>query len=277
MKRKVAIFILKTALAAVALSYLAICVYVYAKQDSMVFKPTKELATGLPPGCEQLWLDGKDGVKLSAWLFKAESPKATILFLHGNRWNIAKFTGTAELYRKLGLSCLMVDYRGYGASTGKPSEEGLYADAETAYQWLIGEGKVPEGRIIIAGRSLGGALAARLASRRNCAGLMLESTFTSLDDEGAYFHPFLPIGLISKYRFDTAADLAKVKCPLLAVHSRDDKTVPLSLGRRLFEKGAMKSKTFVELSGSHNDCYFESGSVYADAVAAFVKACVPLD
>ncbi len=277
MKAKIALFLLKAMIACAAVSYLAVCVYVYAAQDSMVFKPSKDFAA-LPDKArlpyEDIRIHGKDGVSLSAWHFPLEGSKATVLFLHGNSWNMGRFVTTAELYRKLGLACLMIDYRGYGSSSGKPSEEGLYADAESAYRWLTEERKTPSGRIVIAGRSLGGALAARLAAKLPCAGLSLESAFTSLDDEGSYFHPFLPIRLLSKYRFDTAADLAKASCPLLVVHSRDDKTVPFAFGKRLFELAPAKPKSFVELRGSHNDCYFESGDAYPEAFKDFAGSCV---
>lgn len=275
--KAVSIVALLAAFAACLALYAGVCLYFYFAQDRLVFKPSKEFfavpdKAKLP--YEEVSIPSADGVSLSAWLFPVENPKATILFLHGNSWNISKFISTAELYHRLGISCLLLDYRGYGKSSGQISEEGIYADAEAAYAWLKDRG-VPESRIVVAGRSLGGAPAAFLVSRHpSCAGLMLEASFTSLTEEASKLHPMLPVRLICKYKFPTAAFLKNVRRPVMVVHSRDDKTVPFSNGRILFELAPGKAKSFVELHGSHNDSYFESGSTYPDAVRDFVSVAV---
>ena len=168
------------------------------------------------------------------------------------------------------MDVFIFDYRGYGQSEGKPSESGTYRDAEAAWQYLVEERKVDPNRIIIFGRSLGGAVATWQARNHTPVALILESTFTSVPDIGAKYYPFLPVRLLSRFKYDTAEYLKGVNCPVLIVHSPDDEMMPFSHGQRLFEI-AKEPKGFLEISGSHNEGFIISGKRYEEGLNAFIS------
>ena len=163
---------------------------------------------------------------------------------------------------------LLFDYRGYGRSSGRPDEQGTYLDAEAAYRWLAEKKKVPADRIVIHGESLGGAVAMELALRRRAAGLILESTFTSVVEMCRHVFPFLPADLVVRFRYDTLSKIPELSCPVLVMHSPDDDIVPFAMGRRLFA-AAPEPKTFFEMKGSHNEGFLDTGPAYEKAIAGF--------
>ena len=169
-----------------------------------------------------------------------------------------------DLFHELGLSCLVFDYRGYGQSAGRPTEAGTYLDARAAFEWLTQTKGVASERIIVLGRSLGGSIAAHLATEVRPAGLVVESAFTSYPDIGARFYPYMPVRLFARFRYDTLASVRKVSCPILLMHSRNDDVVPFDFGTRLFA-AAGEPKQFVEILGRHNDGFLVSGDLYRNA------------
>ena len=134
-------------------------------------------------------------------------------------------------------------------------------DARAAYRWLIKKKKVPAENIIIFGRSLGGSIAAYLASKAKARGLVIESTFTSYVDIGSKFYPYMPVRWFARFKYPTIDYVRKVTCPLLVVHSRNDEIVPFEFGLELYE-AANEPKEFVELYGGHNDAFLISGDAY---------------
>ena len=193
----------------------------------------------------------------------------TLLFFHGNAGNLSHRLESLALFNRLGLSVFIIDYRGFGNSDGKPSVDGTVRDAGAAWDWLARQGTAPE-NIVIFGRSLGGGVAAALAAERQAGGLILESTFTCLEDVAAGMFPWLPVGLFIPQDYDTAARLASVRCPVLFVHSPDDEVVPYRLGRALYE-GHGGPKSWLAISGPHNYGYLLSGAVYTDGLAAYLS------
>ena len=212
----------------------------------------------------------EDRVKLSGWLIPSEGASGVILFCHGNAGNISHRLESIQIFHRLGLDIFIFDYRGYGRSEGRPSEIGTYRDAEAAWQYLVEERQVSPNRIVVFGRSLGGAVAAWLAHRHTPGALILESTFTSVPDIGAKLYPYLPVRLLSRYKYDTARYLDGVNCPVLIVHSREDEIMPFSHGQRLFER-ATEPKEFLEISGSHNEGFIMSGKHYEEGLNAFIS------
>ena len=257
--------------------YVTLGVFMYFFQPRLLYLPgvpsRAHMATPQAIGLdyEPVRIETGDGVTLDAWFIPAANPRGTLLFFHGNAGNISHRLQSIAIFHELGLSVLIVDYRGYGASTGEPSEDGTYADALAAWRYLTETRGVPANRIILFGRSLGSAVAANLASRTTPTALILESAFTSAPDLAADHYWFFPARWLTRFRYDTRTALASIGCPLLLVHSRHDEIVPFAHGRALLD-AAREPKQFLELRGGHNDGFVVSGRAYRDGLDAFLTA-----
>ncbi|MEE8354067.1 MAG: alpha/beta hydrolase [Dehalococcoidales bacterium] len=260
-------------LAAAVVVYIIFVGVLFIFQSRFIYFPERGL-TADPAGIglefEEVALATSDGVTLSAWFIPSGQSRGTVLFCHGNAGNISDRLDSIQVFNQLGLDVLIFDYRGYGESQGTPDEIGTYWDAEAAWRYLIDTRGVDPGRVIVFGRSLGGAVAAWLAERHNPAMLILESSFVSLADIGSRVYPYLPVGLILRYRYDTAAYLTGVNSPVLVVHSRDDETMPFDQGLRLY-RAALEPKRLLEISGSHNQGFVTSGAVYRNGLDGFIS------
>ena len=255
--------------------YAVLCAVLYFMQSGLLFQPDPDVEATpeqLKLPFEDLTLTASDGVRIHAWFIPAEKALGAVLFCHGNAGNISHRLDTLWTLHQMGADVLIFDYRGYGRSGGKPTEKGTYLDAEAAWRSLTEDRGFPPGRIVIHGRSLGGAVAAHLARDHTPAGLVLESTFSSVPDMGAKLYPMFPVRLLSKFRYATAEYAAAAKCPVLVVHSPDDDLVPYAQGRRVFE-AASEPKRFLEIRGSHNSGYLESSQVYDPALRSFLEEC----
>jgi fermentation-respiration switch protein FrsA (DUF1100 family) len=256
-------------------AYAAIVGSIWFFQDRLVYYPHKAHTPGATPGAvgaayDDFGVKTEDGETLNVWWVPAASPKGAVLFLHGNAGNISQRIDYALMFKKLGYSTMLVDYRGYGKSSGKPSEQGTYRDAEAAWRWLTRERGFPERNIVIFGESLGGGVGSWLAARHKPRALVLESTFTSALDLGAELYRFIPVRLISRLKYDTLRQLEDVDAPVMIIHSRSDDIVPFSHAERLYA-AAKSPKAFLEIYGTHNN-----GSVYmrpewVDALNTFLK------
>ena len=218
---------------------------------------------------EDVSFESADGVKLSGWYIPASGSKRVALLCHGNSRNISYCVRDMSMFHGLGLNVFIFDYRGYGKSEGRPSEKGTSLDAEAAWDYLERKRGVLPRDIVICGRSLGAAIAGRLAAERNPGALVLESGFTSLTDMGRIRYPYLPVELILKYHYDLLAQVPNLRCPVLVVHSPDDQTVPYAHGLRLF-RAAPKPKRFLKIHGAHNVGYYISGARYKAALKNFL-------
>ncbi len=258
--------------AAVVLAYAAFLVLLYFLQPRFVYFPLRTIemtpaARGLR--YEQVRIRTDDGVTLRGWFVPAEAARATVLFLHGNAGNISHRLDSLAIFGQLRLSTFIIDYRGYGESEGHPTEQGTYRDAVAAWRYLVEQRKISPDRIVLFGRSLGGAVAAWLAVRQTPAALIVESTFVSAPDFAAELYPWLPVRLIARFDYNTAQSLRQVKCPVLVVHSRSDDIVPFAHGRRLFE-AANPPKQFLEIDGGHNDGFLLSKDAYIAGMDRFL-------
>jgi hypothetical protein len=209
---------------------------------------------------------------LHAWFIRPqETPKSAILVCHGNAGTIEDRLHLAQAFARMDLAVLLFDYRGYGGSSGSPSEAGLYSDAEAAYAHLIGARSFAPEHLIVYGESLGGAVAIELATREKIAALIVEDTFTSLADTGARHYPWLPVRWLTRYHFDSLAKIARIEVPKLFIHSREDEIVPFEHGRALFE-AARDPKQFLATNGGHNSGGFTGIPGDVAQVEAFVDA-----
>ncbi len=211
-----------------------------------------------------------DGVRLNAWWVPLTGARGTVLFCHGNGGNISFLVDTIAIYRSMGLNVLAFDYRGYGRSQGTPTEEGTYRDALGAWEYLVREKKTDPARILLVGRSLGGAVAAWLGTKRRPGGIVLESTFTNAADVANYHYTLAPGRLIFGDIYDTISRLGKIAAPILVVHSPEDEIIPYSMGEELFRR-APKPKEFLMIRGSHNGGFMDSRREYRDGIEGFVK------
>ncbi len=210
-----------------------------------------------------------DGIALHGWFLPARKPRATLLFFHGNAGNISHRLNSLKIFHDLNLDVLIFDYRGYGQSGGKVTEQGTYLDAEAAWRYLTEQRGTPPAEILLFGRSLGAAIAAYLAARHQAKGLILESTFTSVPDMASELYPFFPARWLSRFRYDTRGYLRSVSCPVLVIHSRDDELIPFHHGLQLYE-AARPPKRFLELSGGHNEGFMTTGSRYLESLDEFI-------
>ena len=268
-----------------ALAVLLLVVYASARvyniwdtQRESIFEPAAALQTSparLGAPFEELRIPSGSGAErgdLHAWWIPAEQTGApTVLYLHGNSRNISYNLENALRYRALGSNLLLVDYRGYGKSTGgKPSEAKVYEDAEAAWQYLVKQRGVKPQQLFIYGHSLGGAVAIDLALRHpEAAGLITESTFTSMQAMGELKYDFLPAGLLLNQRFESLQKITQLKVPLLLIHGTWDQKVPVGMAQQLFE-AAPQPKTLVMIEGGEHSNNAAVGWVeYRDAVSAF--------
>ena len=246
----------------------------YFAQPGMIFFPWRTLdATPADWGLdyEEVTLHTDDRVALHGWYIPREDARLVVLFLHGNAGNISHRRESIEIFHRLGASVFIFDYRGYGQSGGSPSEAGLYRDAAAAWRYLTGaRGKHPAD-IVIFGRSLGGAVAAQLASEVTAGGVILESAFNSARDFAHTVFPLLSRLVYLRYNFNAARALARTRSPVLVLHSPDDEIMPFALGRRLYE-AAPEPKRFVTLRGDHNTGFLASRPQYDQALQEFLAA-----
>ena len=246
--------------------------------ESVLFQPSPGVdltPTELGIAGEELYLPAEDGVRLHAFFLQGPSDSSrAILFLHGNAGNASHRLPNAAALRDLGAHVLLIDYRGYGLSEGRPSERGVYADARAGLAHLIEIRKIPEARVVLFGRSLGGAVAVDLAQDRPLGGVILESTFTSLHDMAR--RAVGPLAtLVARSGFESAAKISRVRAPLLFFHGNRDSIVPYELGMRLYE-AAPEPKAFETIEGAdHNDTLVVGGRAYFERIGRFLDEVVP--
>ena len=242
----------------------------------LIYYPEKGLeTTPIDAGLdyEDVFLTAADGTRVHGWHIPGESP-VTFLWLHGNAGNISRRLGNILLMReRLGVGVFIIDYRGYGLSEGKPSENGLYMDAEAAFDWLVSErGLDAESEIILFGRSLGVAVAVETAARRKVRGVILESGFTSIADMGGMGHASALSRLtlpLFEARYDSASKIGDSLSPVMILHGDRDQTVPFEMARRLYD-AAPEPKTFHPIPGAgHNDTVHAGGEAYIEALRRF--------
>ena len=216
-------------------------------------------AYGLHP--EEVWLTASDGIKLNAYFLAAGSPKV-LLWFHGNAENIGMGLDHLRALSGLGVNVMEIDYRGYGKSAGSPNEAGVYRDADAAYRYLVETRKFAPKEIFIYGHSLGGAVAIDLASRRECGGLIVESSFTTVPDMARYVYKLPVARYLPSSRFDSIGKIARVQSPVLIIHGTEDRVVPFEMGRKLYE-AAREPKSFMPIEGAgHDDPHTVGGDKY---------------
>lgn len=264
------------------IAYAGLCAFMWSKQDELLFIPDREMiSTPDKVGLvyEDVTLTANDGVKLSAWFVPHESAQATVLHCHGNGGNISYMGNALSEFHDRGFAALTFDYRGYGKSEGSVgngdlSEDAVYRDADAAWSWLTKEKGVDPATIVLWGQSMGGGVCSWLAEEHGAKALVLESTFTSMPDIGAAIYWWLPVRLLSTFRFDTHARLPALAMPVLIAHSPDDDIIPYEHAKTNFAALRSGRTLFLELQGGHNGG-FDVTPGAMDRAAAFLRGEAP--
>lgn len=253
--------------------YVFMALILFLRQDRMVYFPSKTLAQ-LPSDIKlpynEVEIKTQDGVQLHGWMVGEEGSRDVVIFFHGNGGNISYNLNFLTIFHRLGLKTFIFDYRGYGRSQGKPTEEGTYLDAEAAWNYLTETKGIPNERIILFGHSLGGAIATHLAAKVKPRALILEATFTSAPDLGQGMYPFFPVRMLCKFQYNTRDLIREINTPVLVIHSPNDEIIPFRHGERLFQV-ANEPKRFLKILGSHNDGFINCEEMYINGVRSFLS------
>jgi len=226
--------------------YLGLLVIALFLADRAIFRPQD---SSYKDDSSILKLSTPGGESISAKYYPNREAKYTILFSHGNAEDIGHLEPFIEYLRDSGFSVMTYDYRGYGTSQGTPAEQKAYEDIDTAYRYLTEELKVSPDRVILHGRSLGGGVAVDLASRESVAGLIMESTFTSAFRVVTKW-PMLPFD-----KFDSIEKIRRVKCPVLVIHGKRDRTISFHHGEELLAGAPGVKDSFWVDDAGHNDLF----------------------
>jgi fermentation-respiration switch protein FrsA (DUF1100 family) len=256
-----------------SIAYGGYALILYYMQPKFLYSPVREIPytpDELGLDFESVTFNAADGLQLSGWYIPVQNAELTVLFCHGNGGNMMHRLDSINILYNLGLSCFIFDYRGYGYSRGKPTEEGTYLDARAAYKWLTENKKIPPDKIIVFGRSLGGSIAAQLTSKVTAIALIIESAFTSYVDIARKFYPYMPVRWFASFAYKTIDYVKDVRCPVMIIHSKNDEIVPFEFGLELYQ-AANEPKEFVEIFGSHNDGFLVSGEIYKNAWTKWLK------
>jgi fermentation-respiration switch protein FrsA (DUF1100 family) len=262
----------KQTLLLILLGFFLIFAYIKYIERKGIYYPTKKIdltPASLGLKYENVFFKTTDGLKLNGWFIPAEASRGTLLFCHGNAGNIGHRLDKIILFHNLHLNTFIIDYRGYGRSEGGPSENGIYLDAEAAYNYLVNKRNIKPEQIILYGESLGCGVIIDLAARKRVGALIAEGAFSRGKDMAKRIYPFLPSFLFSN-SFDCLTKIKKIAAPKLFMHSRDDEVVPYSLARRLYN-AADEPKYFAELRGDHNNAFLDSQEIYISSISSFIE------
>jgi len=270
--------ILKKLLYFFILIYGGLTIFLYITQDRWVFWPTHKVS--LNPGVttkvslsySNVSFTTTDNKNIFGWYIPGKH-RATLLYMHGSVGNISDpdRLDYIQALHKLGLDILIFDYRGYGRSQGKPTEEGTYRDAQAAVSYLRNNQGVTPDHLVYFGRELGCAVATWLAAEDPPAALLLDTPFTSMPALAKRTFTFLPIGLIARVHYNTLVNIRKVTCPVFIAHNPDDRKIPISMGEQVY-KAAPDIKEFVKINPTiRTESGMYGGQAYMDSIDTFLR------
>ncbi|MFQ5685273.1 MAG: alpha/beta hydrolase [Candidatus Scalindua sp.] len=257
-------------------------------EKRLIFHPDKSNDSATPDvyGIEydDVTFRTEDGLNLNGWFVPGKESSAdvdlpacrtgrhTLLWFHGNAGNInRRLDNIKMIYERVPVNVFIIDYRQYGRSEGKVTEEGTYLDARAALAYLHSRKDINQEKIIFFGRSLGSAVAVELALEEKCRALILETPFTSILEMGKKLYSFLPVRLLLQTKYDTLSKIGNIKVPILVMHGDQDKLVPFEHGRKLYE-AANEPKEFYTIPGAgHNDTHIVGGDEYFEVIKNFVN------
>jgi fermentation-respiration switch protein FrsA (DUF1100 family) len=252
------------------LTYIAVLILSCSAQTNMIFHPIKldkDYKFNSEYQFEEVLLSTKDGCEING-LFFPDSSKKVILYFHGNAGSLDSWQAVYQNFQALGYNFFIIDYRGYGKSSGNISENGIYIDAQTAYDFLLKKGFYGN-QIILYGRSIGSGVAVNLAANNNIYALILEAPFTNFESLIAEKYPYLLPKLYLEYEFDNVGKINNIKAPLLIIHGGKDETIPFKFGKELFDNYKGKKELLFIEKGGHNN--LPSFPEFSNAIAIFIE------
>jgi uncharacterized protein len=238
----------------IILGLLALLIIAYFVQEKLIFKPEK-LSQGFvykyDAPFEELFFDVEPGVRINGLHFYRKEPKGLILYFHGNTRSIKGWAKYARDFYRYDYDVVLVDYRGFGKSTGKRTEEKLHSDMQFVYDSLAK--KYPESHLIVYGRSMGSGFATKLATQNNPRYLILDAPYYSFRKVAERFLPFLPVRYVLRYHLRTDQWIAGVKCPTYIIHGTKDWLIPIAHSEKLQSINARKITLIRIHGGGHNN------------------------
>ena len=217
-------------------SYFSISMFMYIFQRTFMYHPNvKNIdSTTAQFDYKEVHINSENDIKLKSWFAYANPNNKTILFFHGNAGELSARVYKLNKFHELNLNFLIISWRGFSGNNGKPTEQGLYKDAENAVAWLEAKG-ISKKDIILYGESLGTGIAIELATKDQYSGVILESPYTSMIDMGKRFYPFLPISILQKDKYNSLKKLNMIKSPILVLHGKADTLVPFYMGKKIYD------------------------------------------
>lgn len=246
--------------------------FIFLEQKSL-YHPCKEiLETPKNIGIvfEDINFKTADGQLLNGWFIPGKNSEVTIIYCHGNAGNISHRLHKVKFFYEMGVNFFIFDYRGYGKSTGKPTEKSLYKDAQAAYDYLVSRSDVDRNKIVVYGKSLGGPVAADLCVNRQASALILEGSFASVALRAQQLYPFLPMKLLVTQKYDTMNKVKNILIPKLIAHGRQDEVIGFHHGELLFN-AATEPKKFLRFEGGHNDDVYVTTVAFREELKRFFR------
>ena len=252
-------------------TYLIVTLIMYVFQRKLLYYPninSQIISDGLIHSFENINIKTKDNINLKGWFHLKDLKKKTILFFHGNAGTLGDRIYKLNFLGNLDVNFLIIAWRGYSGSSGKPSEFGLYQDAKSALNWLNSKG-ITDDKIVLYGESLGTSVAIEVGQNRDFAGMILESPFTSMVDLGRKHYPLFPIKLLLKDKYESKNKIKNIKFPVLIMHGEKDKVVPFYMGKEIYNlANKPKSKYFTE----NDDHMMEFNQNLVNKIELFLKS-----
>lgn len=235
--------------------YILLLLGFYFFQENIIFRPSKipkNYTYTFDKKFEEIWIKISDKSSINALHFKVENPKGIILYFHGNKGDLIRWGNIVKPFTDYNYDIFVMDYRGYGKSTGKRTQELMYSDAQACYDYV--SKLYNERNIVVYGRSLGGTFATFVASQNNPKQLILEATFYSMTEVIHTKLPILPYNKLLRFKFETDKFIGLVNSPTVLFHGTEDKLVSFDLGKKLFEKSNKENTEFIQIKGAthHN-------------------------
>jgi hypothetical protein len=255
----------------IIVTYCLLLTFVFFYQRKLLYHPNFSnhvTGDGLIHSIEKINIKTEDNIDLKGWFHLKDSKKKTILFFHGNAGTLDNRIYKLNFLGNLDINFLIIAWRGYSGSSGKPTELGLYQDAKSAVNWLNLKGIV-EKNIILYGESLGTSVAIEIGQNKNFAGIILEAPFTSMVDAGKKYYPFFPVKLLLKDKYESKNKIKNIKFPILVMHGKKDKIIPFYMGEAIYN---LANKPKFKYFSDNDDHMMDFDENLVNEISSFLKS-----
>ena len=255
----------------IIVTYCLLLTFVFFYQRKLLYHPNFSnhvTGDGLIHSIEKINIKTEDNIDLKGWFHLKDLKKKTILFFHGNAGTLDNRIYKLNFLGNLDINFLIIAWRGYSGSSGKPTELGLYQDAKSAVNWLNLKGIV-EKNIILYGESLGTSVAIEIGQNKNFAGIILEAPFTSMVDTGKKYYPFFPVKLLLKDKYESKNKIKNIKFPILVMHGKKDKIIPFYMGEAIYN---LANKPKFKYFPDNDDHMMDFDENLVNEISSFLKS-----